>query len=251
MLIDRPLKSYAMQVVAKGGRMDAGRVKLVLSSFAALLAGVALGYTLLPSPKPATKEPRKIADGALLSVRDEGQMIAFTARFVSVVTASEERLGLTARKTLIMPGAIRYRIDLARLKREDLAWDEAMRTLTVTLPALEVSLPSINPNEVQEYSEGGILMALTDSGRSLDQTNRQRGQEELMRQARAAEPMQIARTTAMRTVASSFAMPLRAAGIDASVVVRFIDPSGRETASFLNRSRRIEDALRSRRAGGK
>ena len=44
----------------------------------------------------------------------------------------------------------------------------------------------------------------------------------------------------MRDVARSFAMPLRAAGIDASVAVRFVGPDGREEASFLDRPRRID-----------
>jgi hypothetical protein len=51
----------------------------------------------------------------------------------------------------------------------------------------------------------------------------------------------------MRMVARSFALPLRAAGIEASVSVRFLDPAGREEASFLDRPIRIEDAVRNRR----
>ncbi len=58
--------------------------------------------------------------------------------------------------------------------------------------------------------------------------------------------MSQARNAAMRAVARSFAMPLRAAGIDASVAVRFVDPAGREEASFLDRPRRIEDRIRAR-----
>ena len=38
--------------------------------------------------------------------------------------------------------------------------------------------------------------------------------------------MSQARDAAMRAVARSFAMPLRAAGIDASVAVRFVGPGG-------------------------
>jgi hypothetical protein len=60
--------------------------------------------------------------------------------------------------------------------------------------------------------------------------------------------MHLARGAAMRAVASSFAMPLRAAGIEASVAVRFVDPAGREEASFLDRPRRIEETLRDRQA---
>jgi hypothetical protein len=52
----------------------------------------------------------------------------------------------------------------------------------------------------------------------------------------------------MRLVARSFAIPLRSAGIDASVAVRFVDPAGREEALFLDRPRRIDEAVGGRQA---
>ena len=228
--------------------MDPRRLKPLLPVLAALLLGALLGYFLHPPAQPARPDARAIADAALLSVRDQGRLVAFTGRFVSVATASESRLGLTARKTLIMPGTVRYGVDLTRLRRDSLAWDEATRTLTVTLPPLELSGPEVDLDAVQEQSEGGILMALAGSERELDQANRRSAQDELMRQARARTPMHLARSAAMRNVASSFAMPLRTAGIEASVAVRFVDPAGREEASFLDRPRRIEDRLRDRQA---
>jgi hypothetical protein len=119
----------------------------------------------------------------------------------------------------------------------------------VTLPPLEISGPDIDLDQVQEYSEGGIVMALTDAERTLDQANRRSAQEELMRQARDRTPTELARNAAMRIVARSFAMPLRAAGIDASVTVRFVDPAGQEEGYFLDRPRRIDEAVRDRQAG--
>ena len=92
-------------------------------------------------------------------------------------------------------------------------------------------------------------MAHTDAERTLDQANRRSAQDELMRQARDRTPTELARNAAMRIVARSFAMPLRAAGIDASVAIRFVDPAGREEAFFLDRPRRIDEAVRDRQAG--
>ncbi|HST36025.1 MAG TPA: DUF4230 domain-containing protein, partial [Allosphingosinicella sp.] len=220
--------------------MDLGRLRklpLWLPPLIALLIGAGLGLLLRPSTERATADPMTLADATLISVREQGRLTLFTARFVAVVTASEERLGMTARKTLIMPGMVRYGVDLSRLRREHLAWDETTRTLTVTLPPLEISGPTIDFSSVQEYSEGGLVMALTDAERTLDQANSRSAQDELMRQARERTPTRLARDAAMRAVARSFAMPLRAAGIDASVSVRFLDPSGREEASFLDRPR--------------
>ncbi|HEV2818163.1 MAG TPA: DUF4230 domain-containing protein [Allosphingosinicella sp.] len=216
----------------------------------ALLVGAGIGLLVRPAATATGPDPEAVAHRALLSLRDEGRLTPFTGRFVAVVSASETRLGLTARKTLILPGSVRYGVDLARLRRRDLAWDPATRTLTVTMPPLEIAGPELDLNHVQEYREGGIVMALTDAERTLDQANSRSAQDELMRQARERTPTSLARNAAMRAVARSFAMPLRAAGIDASVAVRFLDPAGREEAYFLDRPRRVDEAVRDRQAGG-
>lgn len=230
--------------------MDLGRLKarlpMLLGAVAVLAAGVLIGLLLPRAPARAEADPEAIAHAALLSVREQGRLTGFTARYVAVVTADESRLGLTARKTLILPGTVRYSVDLRRLRRENLSWDSATRTLSVTLPPLEISGPQVDFNQVQEYSEGGMLMALTDAERTLDRENRRRALEELMRQARDGTPTLQARNAAMRLVGRAFALPLRAAGIDASVSVRFVDPAGREEASALDRPIRIEDAVRNR-----
>jgi hypothetical protein len=231
--------------------MDAARLRKLIflaPALLALLVGAAIALLLRPTATPAGPDAEAIADRALLSLRDEGRLTPFVGRFVAVVSASETRLGLTARKTLIMPGSVRYGVDLGRLRRRDLAWDAATRTLTVTLPPLEIAGPEIDLNHVQEYREGGLVMALTDAERALDQANSRSAQDELMRQARERTPTSLARNAAMRAVARSFAMPLRAAGIDASVAVRFLDPAGREEAYFLDRPRRIDEAVRDRQA---
>ena len=232
--------------------MDLGRLKphlrLLLPALGLLLLGVALGYAFRPAAGPPPPDPRALATAVLLSVRDQGRLVPFSARFVSVANASESHLGLTARKTLIMPGTVRYGIDLSRLRSSSLAWDEASRTLTVTLPPLELSGPEIDLNQVQESSEGGLVMALAGSEGELDRVNRQSAQDDLMRQAREPAAMRLARGAAMRDVARSFAMPLRAAGIEASVAARFVDPAGKEEATWLDRPRPLESKLRDRQA---
>ncbi|MEA3011191.1 MAG: hypothetical protein QOJ91_2883, partial [Sphingomonadales bacterium] len=182
--------------------MDAGRLKLrlLLPALGLLVLGIALGWALRTVPAAPRPDAEAIATAALLSVRDSGRVVPFSARFVSVASASETHVGLTARKTLIMPGIVRYGIDLARLRRSSLAWDEASLTLTVTLPPIELSGPDIDVDQVQESSEGGFVMALSGSEKSLDAANRQSAQDELMRQARGERPMALARGAAMRDV---------------------------------------------------
>lgn len=233
--------------------MDAGRLRRFLlpaTGAVLMLLGAVIGYVAAPDPAEVPPpDAQRIADATLISVREQGRLTLFTARFVAMVTATEQRLGLTARKTLILPGTVRYGVDLSRLRRDNLAWDAATKTLTVTLPPLEIAGPEIDLGQVREYAEGGLVMALTDAERTLDRANARSAQVELMRQARERTPTSLARNAAMRAVARSFAMPLRAAGIDASVSARFLNSEGREEASFLDRPREIEDAVADRQAG--
>ena len=74
---------------------------------------------------------------------------------------------------MIMPGDVRYELNLANLSQDNARWDAGSSTLHVTLPPIEVSRPQIDINAIQEYSDGGLLMALTDAERTLDQANRQ------------------------------------------------------------------------------
>lgn len=63
-------------------------------------------------------------------------------------------------------------------------------------------------------------MRLTNAEQRLDAANRRRAEEELARQARQALPLRLARDAARNAIERSFAMPLKAAGIDAQVALR-------------------------------
>ena len=217
-----------------------------------LIAGLALGAALVGALRIGDffgrgPDPETIAAASLQSVREQARLTPFAARFVAVVTSRQTRFGLSAEKTLIMPGMVRYELDLSKLRQQDLKWNDGAKTLSISLPPLEISNPEINLNELKEYGEGGVLMRITDSEDALDAANRNRGQEELKRQAREPLPMRLARDAAKRAVARSFAMPLRAAGLEANVEVRFQDEPGQD-ASYLDRSRRMEDVLNERQS---
>lgn len=164
-----------------------------------------------------------IASASLQGLREQARLTAFAASFVAVVTSKQERLGLEAERTMIMPGLVRYELDLNRLKPKDMRWDGKTGMLTVTLPPLILSGPEVDISGIREYDGGGLLMALTDAGEVLDDANRKRGQEELMKQARGEVPMRLARDATRRAIERSFAMPLQAAGLKATVVAKFAE----------------------------
>jgi hypothetical protein len=216
----------------------------------ALLVGLIIGGLVVASLRVGDwfrgPDPETIAAASLQSVREQARLTPFSARFVAVVTSTQRRFGLSAQKTLIMPGTVRYELDLAKLRQQDMDWNDTTKTLSISLPPLEISAPQIDLTEVREYGGGGILGTLTDAEKVLDASNRQAGQTELKRQAMQAMPIRLARDAARRAVERSFAMPLKAAGIkDANVTVRFRDEP-RTDPSQLDRSRRIEDVLRER-----
>ncbi len=227
--------------------MERSQVKRRFSLIAVLAIGLVLGAVLVGSLRLSSffgrgPDPETVATASLQSMREQARLTAFAARFVAVVTSTQSRFGLSAQKTLIMPGMVRYEIDLSRLQQRDLAWDPNRRRLSIALPPVEISRPEINLSELQEYESGGVLMALTKAEDRLDAANRQRGQQELLRQARQPLPMRLARESARRAVERSFAMPLRAAGIDAEVVATFPEEGTFLHGSLSPYGRRAERA---------
>lgn len=213
----------------------------------ALLAGLLIGAGLRPvaSNMPPAPDPQALAATALLSVREQGRITPYAARFVAVASARSGGL-IPAERSLIVPGDVSYEVDLARLDRNRIAWDAATATLSVTLPPIEVVGPRLDWAQARVQGDNGLLVALAGGQSEMDAANRQRAQADLLRQAREEPALRTARDAAMRAIARAFAMPLRASGIDASVAVRFVDPSGEEQASYLDRRHPIEDAVRRR-----
>ena len=167
--------------------------------------------------------PETVVAASLQGLQEQNVLVPFTARYVAVVTSTQSRLGLEAKKTLIMPGTVRYELDLAKLRPSDLDWDAATNGLTVTLPPLRLAGPEIDIDAISEFRDGVILLALTDAEKTLDAANRKAAQNELIKQARGTTPMRLAQGAARNAVEQSFAMPLKAAGIDAKVTARFSD----------------------------
>jgi hypothetical protein len=214
-----------------------------------ILAAIAAGFWFLGdslkkrflSPDPVT-----VASSSLQGLREQNRLSTFAARYVAVVTSKQSRLGLTAQKTLIMPGSVRYEVDLSKLKDSDVSWDAGSNTLTVILPPVEVIGPDVDIDQIREYGEGGILMSLTDAEEKLDAANRQAARTELVRQAREPVPMRMARDATRRAVENNFLLPLRAAGLSPTVVVRFADEGSKSNREVWDMSRRPEDVLANR-----
>jgi hypothetical protein len=213
----------------------------------ALILGVLIGLTtgitdrIFGGPNPKT-----IATASLESMRAQDRLTVFAARYVSVVTSEQQRLAglVSSERTLILPGDVRYELDLSKLAPDDVNWDASTHVLTVQLPEIEVAGPDIDIARVREYGGGGVLSALTNTNQQLDQANRSRAVGDLRNQATAAVPMQLARQAGRAAIERSFAMPLLAAGIkDVKVSARF-PTDGNAKPSYLDLSTPYEEAIK-------
>ena len=224
----------------------------------ALVLGVLLGMTsgivdrIFGGPDPKT-----IASSSLESMRAQNRLITFVARYVSVVSSEQLRLGglVSTERTLILPGNVRYEVDLSQLQPNDVRWDAGSQTLNVRIPDIEIAGPEVDLGAAREYGSGGVLANLTNAETQLDEANRARAVADLRKQAQAEVPMRLARNAARQAIERSFSMPLKAAGFEnAKVVAHFrgeedaSDPSYLDTSTPYNEA--IEEARRRRTAQG-
>lgn len=193
----------------------------------ALAGGIALILMLLAwllfarVERTFQPDPVSIASASLSGLQEQNRLTVFSANYNATVTTTLTKLGLSARKTLIMPGSVRYEVDLAKLGQDDVRWDAANQTLSVQLPAIEIARPEVQIDQIQTYDDGGLLIALTDAEKVLDQANRKKAVAKLAERAKNPLQMRLAREAARRAVANSFALPLQAAGLNAKVTAYF------------------------------
>ena len=211
----------------------------------ALILGVIVGVTTGIADRIfGGPDPKTIASASLESMRAQNRLIAFVARYVSVTSSTTSRFGFSSERTLILPGDVRYEIDLAKLQPNDVTWDGASKTLRVKLPEIEIAGPDVDLNAAREYGAGGVLSTLTNADQQLDHANRSAAVADLRKQASAAVPMRLARQAARQAIERSFAMPLIAAGFgDVKVVARF-PTEGTDDPSYLDLSTPYEEALK-------
>ena len=213
--------------------MGAGvRHRLLIGFGLAGLLLIAVSWTITRSVSPS---PETVASASLKGIREQNRLTAFVANYSAVVTSEQRRFGLSARKTLIMQGLVRYEVDMAKLASNDVRWDATNNTLRVRI---------IDMQSIQEYDDGGILTALTDAERVLDSANRNKGLAELSRQAEGPVPMRLAREAARRAIVQNFAVPMKAAGMDVRVDAKYGDEMIGKVDTRWDYSTPLEEIMR-------
>jgi hypothetical protein len=210
----------------------------------ALVVGVALGISTGLAERIFGPNAKTIATSSLQAMRAENRLIAFEARYVSVVTTDKSSFGLSAERTLILPGDVRYELDLAALSPKDLSWDGDAKTLSVKLPEIEIAGPDVDLTHAREYGSSGLLGVFTDARTQLDEANRAKAVEDLRQQAQAPVPMRLAREAARQDIERSFALPLAAAGFkDVKVVARFPEDGDTGPTTYMDGSTPLNEVM--------
>ena len=220
------------------------RPLVALGIVIALMLGALLGTWTGIAEKIFGPNAKTIATSSLQAMRAENRLIAFEARYVSVVTTDKSSFGLSAERTLILPGDVRYEIDLAALSPKDLSWDGDSKTLSVKLPEIEIAGPDVDLAHAREYGSSGLLGVFTDAGTQLDEANRAKAVADLRQQAQAPVPMRLAREAARQDIERSFALPLAAAGFkDVKVVARFPEDGDTGPTTYMDGSTPLNEVM--------
>jgi Protein of unknown function (DUF4230) len=199
--------------------LERGGMNRTLAVFLAL--ALLIGGVLWWTKRQISPPVESIVASSLESWHEQNRLTAFAARFVTVVTSRKEQMGFAAEKTLIIPAMVRYEVDMAKLSKADLVWDAQRKNLAITLPPMELAGPEFALDETREYKSGAVLMTLTDVEKLLDQANRAKAKADILKQAQSGTIWKMAQTASIRAVAQSFALPLKAAGVEANVKVEF------------------------------
>ncbi len=231
---------------------------LALAAIAvALILGALLGITYGIADRifGAGPDPKTIASSSLESMRAQNRLVTFVARYVSVTSSRQSRFGLSAERTLILPGNVRYEVDLSKLTERDVRWDAGSQTLSVRMPEIEIAGPEVDLAAAREYGNGRVLTTIFGGEQRLNEANRAAAVADLRKQAQAEVPMRLARNSARQAIERSFSLPLKAAGFeDVKVVARFPGEGAEADPSYLDRStpynEAIEQARRRRAAEG-
>lgn len=172
-----------------------------------------------------TIKPDKLGDPlatSLVAFEKQNSLTVFSAQLAPVVASDDARLfGLVKSKQVaVIPARVDYTLDLSRVTRDRLAWDQEAKTLAVQLPPLRVSRPNLDEARAQYLREG--VWISREAQDKLNRNNTRLAEQQATAQAANPILMGLARSAAKDAIRQNLAIPLQVAGYgDVTVNVRF------------------------------
>jgi len=158
----------------------------------------------------------------LVAFEKQNRLTVFSAQLSPVVSSEDTRFfgALRTRQVAVIPARVDYTLDLSRMDRKRLQWDDASDTLSVQLPALQVGRPNLDEARAQ-YLREGIWIGRNAQDR-MTRANTRLAEQQAQQQAANPVLMGLARSAAKDAIRQNLAIPLQVAGFgDVKVTVRF------------------------------
>ena len=159
---------------------------------------------------------------SLHAFEKQNRLTVFSAQVSPVVSSEDERLlgVLKSRQVAVIPARVDYTLDLSKLDRSAMKWDEAGKRLSVMLPPIQLSKPNLDEGRAQYLREG--VWITRDEQAKLTRDNTLLAEKLAAQEAANPVLMGLARESARQDVKQNLAIPLQTAGFgDVVVEVRF------------------------------
>ncbi len=159
---------------------------------------------------------------SLVAFEKQNRLTVFSAQLSPVVASTDSRLfgALQSRQVAVIPARVDYTLDLSKMNRSRLSWNEEAETLDVQLPALLVGRPNLDEGRAQYLREGILITRQAQD--SLTRKNTRLAEQQAVQQAANPVLMNLARQAAKDAIRQNLAIPLQVAGFgDVTVTVRF------------------------------
>ena len=162
---------------------------------------------------------------AMLAFQKQNSLTVFSSRFevVAESTNAQGVLGidlLKSRQAAIIPATVEYRLDLSTMDRDRFKWDDASKTLAVTLPTLRISRPNLDEAQAKTFTQGNFVTG--SAAQALAKNNSLQAERKADVFARNPDVLALARQAAKEAVRQNLAIPLQVAGYgEVKVTVRF------------------------------
>jgi hypothetical protein len=196
------------------GRGIAALAAAVLLSFA---LGFALGHGAatrlrVPSEDVFKTDPSQVLGATVDSLKAENKLIVYRFSGQARVDSSGTYAWLLrGDQELIVPASAVYFVDMSQFKRENVRYDAASKTVLVKLPPLKIGDVAMQPENAIQINKGLVTIS-NDVVAELARKNYAAARVAFVRQAQQTQFVALAQAAATQSVASNFAIPLRALG---------------------------------------
>lgn len=174
------------------------------------------------------KRKTDVVATVLTSAQQMNQITVFAARLVAVtqtvdhtyITKDRYLPALDQRNILIAPGSVRYDIEFKNMQSRNFYWDEKANKLWIVIEDPVPNDVNIDERETKTFKDGISVPWVGDDERN-HKRNLDAAYADIKKQASSPLLLNLARETGRTAIKNNFLLPLRVAGIDAEVIVRF------------------------------